>query len=122
MRLKKRSVALEIAKSRYEGLKNIDPTLDLGNGMTNQLFSTSIMEVETMVGEYNSVISDLDGKLSAIKAKERSLRELRERMLLAVAVKYGKDSVEYVFAGGVRKSERKRPKSKMSSSTPTVEN
>jgi hypothetical protein len=30
-------------------------------------------------------------------------------MLAGVASKYGKDSVEYEKAGGVRKSERKRP-------------
>jgi hypothetical protein len=33
---------------------------------------------------------------------------LCERLLLAVAVKYGKDSQEYVMAGGVRKSDRIR--------------
>ncbi len=32
-----------------------------------------------------------------------------ERMLIAVAAKYGKDSYEHEMAGGIRKSERKRP-------------
>jgi len=31
-------------------------------------------------------------------------------MMNAVAAVYGKDSSEYEMAGGVRKSERKRPK------------
>jgi len=35
--------------------------------------------------------------------------ELSEDMLLAVAAKFGKDSPEYEMAGGVRRSERKRP-------------
>ena len=37
------------------------------------------------------------------------MRDYSERILLAVAVKYGRDSNEYEMAGGVRKSERKRP-------------
>lgn len=40
---------------------------------------------------------------------EKQLRDLSERMLIAVAAKYGKNSYEYEMAGGVRKSERKRP-------------
>jgi hypothetical protein len=34
---------------------------------------------------------------------------MHERMLIAVAAKYGKYSDEYEKAGGKRKSERKRP-------------
>ncbi|ASC70730.1 hypothetical protein XM38_016750 [Halomicronema hongdechloris C2206] len=40
--------------------------------------------------------------------KEKQLNALSERMLLAVAVQYGKDSYEYEMAGGTRTSERKR--------------
>ncbi len=118
----KRSFALEISKRRNEGLKNIDPVLDLGNGLTLSIFQSAIAELENLIGDYNNAISDLGGKLTAIKAKERALRDLRERMLTSVAGKFGKDSVEYVLAGGVRKSERKRPRLKSTSSTPLVEN
>lgn len=34
---------------------------------------------------------------------------MSERMLAGVAARYGKDSSQYEQAGGVRKSERKRP-------------
>jgi hypothetical protein len=36
-------------------------------------------------------------------------------MLIAVAAKYGKDSYEYEMAGGIRKSERKRPTRRLDS-------
>ncbi|MBM4025843.1 MAG: hypothetical protein FJ280_10625 [Planctomycetes bacterium] len=44
-----------------------------------------------------------------IKTQEKKLKDLTERMLAAVAARYGKDSDEYEKAGGTRKSERKRP-------------
>ncbi|MEO1590464.1 MAG: hypothetical protein AAFU71_04125 [Cyanobacteria bacterium J06632_22] len=40
---------------------------------------------------------------------EKTLSEYSERILLAVAVKYGKNSDEYERIGGVRTSDRKRP-------------
>ena len=41
--------------------------------------------------------------------QEKALRDLNERCLSGVAAKYRKDSSEYEKAGGMRKSERKRP-------------
>ena len=55
-----------------------------------------------------------------IEHQEKSLSALCERMLLGVAVKYGKDSAEYEMAGGVRKSERIR-KNNASSLKPEAE-
>ena len=46
---------------------------------------------------------------------QRDIRALSERMLIAVAAKYGKDSYEYEMAGGIRKSERKRPTRRLDS-------
>ncbi|MBK9564341.1 MAG: hypothetical protein IPO37_03865 [Saprospiraceae bacterium] len=49
-------------------------------------------------------------------------RDFRERMLTAIAFIYGKDSDEYVAAGGIRKSERKRPRPRIVSSATGSEN
>ncbi|MHC5599596.1 MAG: hypothetical protein ACYTXC_27285 [Nostoc sp.] len=38
---------------------------------------------------------------------------ITEHMLLSVAAKYGKNSDEYKMAGGVRRSDRKRPVRKL---------
>jgi hypothetical protein len=46
-------------------------------------------------------------------ADERSLGEMSEHMLSGVKVKFGRDSAEYEMAGGVRRSERKRPQRKV---------
>ena len=51
----------------------------------------------------------LDGQLNDLTDGEKALADLSERMLGGVASKFGKNSSEYEMAGGVRKSDRKRP-------------
>ena len=69
-----------------------------------------------MQAEYNAQVSLLDSKASAMKVKEKEIRDYRERMLSLIAAKFGKNSEEYVTAGGVRKSERKKPQPKAATS------
>ena len=64
----------------------------------------------------------VDGLTSEIRADERNIPDLSERMLLAVGARFGQDSAEYKKAGGVRKSERQRPTRSEPSSGDVVEN
>jgi hypothetical protein len=97
---------------RLEGLKMIDPRLDLGNGLSIENFNAKIDNVEKALNEYNGLITDIEARRSELRDLDRDLRDMRELFRLAVAAKYGKDSLEYVRAGGVRKSEvRRRQKS-----------
>jgi hypothetical protein len=59
---------------------------------------------------YNTVLSVVDKSYTAITDAEKVIAEWTERMLIAVAYQYGKDSDEYQMAGGTRRSDRKRPK------------
>jgi len=122
MRLTRSSATLEIARRRLERLKSITPIPDFGVGFTISDYETEINNLALLEATYNTTVSSLDAQLSEMKVKERALRDLRERMLSSIAFLYGKDSDEYVAAGGIRKSERKRPRAKMSSSTPSIEN
>jgi len=122
MRLTRSSATLEIARRRLERLKSITPIPDFGVGFTISDYETEINNLALLEATYNTTVSSLDAQLSEMKVKEKALRDLRERMLSSIAFLYGKDSDEYVAAGGIRKSERKRPRAKMSSSTPNVEN
>jgi len=122
MRLTRSSLALQIARRRFERLQSIQPPPDFGAGFSLTVFGTSIIELADLESRYNTTVSSLDAQLTEIKVKEREIRDFRERILTAIAFIYGKDSDEYVAAGGIRKSERKRPRAKMSSSTPKVEN
>jgi len=62
---------------------------------------------------YNGFLADADAQLNVFNQKEKILKDANERMLEAVSVKFGKDSDEYEKAGGVRKSERKKPVKKI---------
>ena len=112
-RMKKTSKIITAARERLAGLKSIDPELDLGNGMTARNFETKIDTAETKLGTYNTTLSTADEQLGLFEVSEDDQKDFHERMLLAVATKYGKDSIEYEQAGGTRKSEiRRKPKPK----------
>ena len=109
-RLKRNSSALDIARARENAISSIAADLDLGSGLTVPAYSKKISGLDSRIGEYNRKVSDLDALANDIAADERALRDISERMLAAVAVRFGKDSNEYEKAGGVRKSERRRPR------------
>ncbi len=107
-RRKRNSRILTQANERLNGLKAIDPALDLGNGLKASDYETAITNLRKIIDEYNQMLSQLDEKQNQIDAAEIALRDLSERMLAGVASKFGKDSDDYEKAGGVRKSERRR--------------
>jgi hypothetical protein len=107
-RIKKTSKIVEEANVRVAGIKSIDQNLDLGNDLSVKNYEKEIEATAQALEDYNTILSMADEKLNIYKQKEKSLKTLHERMLLAVAVKYGKDSNEYEKAGGTKKSDRKR--------------
>lgn len=109
-RLKTSSKTYEKAYRRIAAVKSIDPNFDLGHGLVAKDYQAAIDEVKRTMDDYNSTLSEADDKLNALKNKERGLNDWNERILVGVAAKYGKNSSEYKQAGGVRKSERKKPK------------
>lgn len=108
--LRKRQVSrvLEKAELRAAGLKKIDPNLDLGNGCSLKNLTELIEKLRSKIDEYNKLLELIDASLIQIKESEKNLNEMSQRMLLGVAVRYGKDSCEYMMAGGVRTSDRIR--------------
>lgn len=107
-RAKKTSQILEIANTRLAGVKSIDAKLDLGNGLSVAEYQAAIEAVRVALEAYNTVLSLVDEKQNEVIAKEKRLRDLHERMLMGVAARHGKDSIEYEKAGGTRKSERRK--------------
>jgi hypothetical protein len=108
-RTKRTSAELEKADLRLQSIKSISPTLDLGHGLTTVVFEDKIETAQNTLDEYNQLLAHLDEKSAALREVEKQIADLSERMLSAVGVKYGKDSLEYAQAGGVRKSDIKRP-------------
>jgi hypothetical protein len=115
-RPKRSSSVLRKAEKRQAGLQSIDLALNLGNDLTLTTYSSLIEALRYQLAVYNSALSTLDDQSRQIKEIELQLQKLSEQMLLGVAAKYGKDSREYGMAGGVPKSERRRPSKKTAQS------
>lgn len=122
MRPSKMSPTLEDALRRLERIKAIEPLPNFGTGFSITDYENNLEELGSILGLYNTTIGAADQLATQLKIKEKSIRDMRERVLTAIAFIYGKDSDEYVAAGGIRKSERKRPRSKYVSSTTGSEN
>ena len=123
MRMKRMSNALEKAEKRAESLSSIEEDLDLGNGLTLESYWEEIAKVRDLQKRYNAGLSGVDQAYNELQAEEKILLEMTDHMLSAVKVKFGRDSYEYEMAGGVRHSERKRPrrKAKTNDNMPTAQ-
>jgi hypothetical protein len=108
-RLKRASQLLDKAKTRANNLVSIDPGLDFGNGLSVPAYQAQIDALQAKLDRHNNLLSELDALSNDIAAAEKTLADYSERMLNGVSVRFGKDSNEYEKAGGVRKSERKKP-------------
>lgn len=106
------SNVLEKAVQRAESLSSIQEDLDLGNGLTLEAFWEEIDKVRDVQKRYNARLSGVDQTYNELNAEEKVLMEMTDHMLSAVKVMFGRDSYEYEMAGGVRHSERKRPRRK----------
>ena len=107
------SRAYKDARVRISRLRAIDDQLDLGPNLTITNYQQQITQLNEKIGEYNSLLALLDRLRGEIKMAETALSDTSTQMLKAVAVQFGLDSLEYKQAGGVRKSERKRPARKV---------
>jgi hypothetical protein len=107
-RPKRTSPALTKAEQREAGMRSIDATLDLGNGLNLQNYNHKIQNLRSHLSLYNTSLAQLDDLTRKIKAIETDLNKTSEQMLLSVGGRYGKDSSEYGKAGGSPRGERRR--------------
>jgi hypothetical protein len=122
MRPSKMSPTLEDGMRRLERIKAIDPLPNFGTGFSVSDYENNLNELGSILALYNTTIATADQLGTQLKMKEKEIRDKRERALTAIAFIYGKDSDQYVAAGGIRKSERKRRRSKLVSSATGSEN
>ena len=82
--------------------------MDFGESLSVPNYALQIQALETNIHSYNTLLSQVDESLNKILIGEKQLKDISERMLAGVAVKYGKNSDKYEMAGGTKKSERKK--------------
>jgi hypothetical protein len=102
------SPTLVKATTRANKLAEIKPDLALGS-MTLANYQVKVKAAQSALDHYNGLLTQADLESDQFDDLEAELKDLSERMLTLVATEYGKDSPEYEAAGGVRKSERKKP-------------
>jgi len=107
--LKRHSEMIDRAKERSEGLSSFSSNLDLGNGVTLAAFDSKITDADKYLLKYNEALAIADASRYDFELREKILDEMYVKILKAVAVKFGEDSVEYEKAGGTPKSKRKHP-------------
>ncbi|MDZ8034810.1 MULTISPECIES: hypothetical protein [unclassified Nostoc] len=107
-RQKRTSRVLEKAELRASGMKSIIPSIKFEEDYTLEKLIDSIEQLRNKIDVHNSALAIVDSTLTEVENMEKNLKQLSEKMLMVVAIKYGKDSVEYEMAGGVRNSDRLR--------------
>ncbi|MBE8970018.1 hypothetical protein IQ277_28525 [Nostocales cyanobacterium LEGE 12452] len=107
-RQKRTSRILEKAQLRSSGLKSIVPSVKFDEDYSLEKLVESIDQLRNKIDIYNTALSVVDSSKTEIEEMEKNLSQLSEKMLMVVAIKYGKDSREYEMAGGVRNSDRIR--------------
>ncbi|MBD2682052.1 MULTISPECIES: hypothetical protein [Nostoc] len=109
MALKKRkSSVLEKVESRAAGIKMIDPNIKFDDDYSLETLLESIEQLRNKIDVHNNALSLADSSLTEIEHMEKKLSNLSQKMLMLIAIKYGKDSAEYETAGGIRDSDRLR--------------
>jgi uncharacterized protein YukE len=116
---KKTSKTIEKAKVRISGMKSLNPNLDLGNGLSVEVYSAAIEDTDQKIEAYNTALSAITQLASDATQAEKNLADLSERMLSTVAGRYGRKSDEYEMAGGTKRTNRRRSKKKPEAETQT---
>ena len=109
-RQKRGSTVLTQAEQRLLGMKNINPKLDLGGGCSTAAIEKAVKEVREKLNTYHTLLSQADAASNELERAEKVLAQLSKKVLKGVAVKFDEESDQYEMVGGVRPSDRKRPR------------
>ena len=109
MKTRRRSAAIIAAQDRLSGLMNIDPIIDLGNGLSAQSYQDKIQMTEAKLNAYVNAVAKADAARAILIDAEKELKDFSDHIMRGVSVKFGMNSAEYVSVGGTRKKDRKRP-------------
>ncbi|MCC5606573.1 hypothetical protein LC612_07170 [Nostoc sp. CHAB 5834] len=119
-RLKRSSPSLEKALRRIAGMRSINPTLEFGNGLNLTDYDSRIQTLQTQLSTYNTLLSTLDEMTGRLSLIEEELGGYSEKMLMSVATHYGKDSLQYMQAGGKPRKKLSRRSSNTQSPSESI--
>jgi hypothetical protein len=85
---------------RSSGMRSISSTLEFGDGLSLAEYDARIQTLQIQLSSYNTLLSRVDEMAGKISLLEQELSIYSEKMLLSVAARYGRDSLQYMQAGG----------------------
>ena len=118
-RKKRNSKILEQAYQRLNGMKSIDPNLDLGGGLTVSALEAAVNSLRARLDSYNQKLSELDEELLGLEGDEDALHDFNGRVLAGTGARFGRNSAHYEAVGGVRTDDRKSPSRKAGPKPPS---
>jgi hypothetical protein len=74
--------------------------MQFGDGLSLSEYSDRIQALKAQLSGYNTTLSQLDEMAEKVTLMEQKLRTYSEKMLMSVATRYGKESLQYMQAGG----------------------
>ncbi len=107
-RLKRSSIVLDKATLRISGMRSISETLEFSDSLSLAEYERRIQTLQTKLSSYNTMLSTVDEAVGQIKLLEQDLTSYSEKMLMSVATRYGKNSLQYIQAGGRPRKSSKR--------------
>jgi hypothetical protein len=108
---------VDYAERRMNAARAIDNAFDFGNGLTVSKIKDLIETYDEQCIAHNNAAEILEEMTTKLKGTEDAIESLADRLLDAVAAKYGRSSSEYKLVGSIRKNPPKNPKAKAKDST-----
>lgn len=100
-------------EQRLTGLKSINLSLELHNGISVVGGEALKADFKKAEEEYNIMLKNLNIKKDEVKNLEKKLFDYCKTSLIAVKSQFGDDSNEYELTGGTRTSKRQKPTRKV---------
>jgi len=119
-RRKRNSQIIEKAQRRLESLQSVDPLLNFGNNLSVSTYTDYIEQGQQAIAKYNTLLSMVDEAQKTVETLEEQIAELSTRLLQSVGARYGKQSVEYMKAGGRPQASKRKTAIASSLTLPTA--
>ncbi len=111
-RKKRASKVISKAETRKEGVAGIDPVFEVTAELTLADYTSLIAAAVAKQAALNLALGVTDALSNELDALLKELRAMSNRVIDAIAAKYGKDSSEFEKAGGKRSSDINHNKKK----------
>ncbi|MGG6265066.1 hypothetical protein ACQ4M3_06410 [Leptolyngbya sp. AN03gr2] len=106
MTQQKKSATVTRAQLDLANLQAIDPTLDLGDGLSVKELNRLVQETQDAIAQFNIAAATIANNRRLIREKENAIADLSQRLRLGVGARYGKNSSEYQLANRASKRGR----------------